>query len=1096
MAQVFFSYRHDDCLKHERGERHFAYDVLEHLNRRFSPDLSFMDTQLEAGKWPEQLQRRLSESVVVLLFLSPHSLDPKPGDETEDWFRREISAALELGKTIVPVRYVDRYDEAGGRPGAAFVPPADDGLYRELDAACGFGEISKFQGVDYYPFGSGQSTANTLDSIAEKVRPPLVRQAFSDLRNRSRRTLDTIAEEKFGNLPVEDLIAPVTSEERAEPYRDLFDALRNETGLRPGRPVLLTAPGGQGKSTQMIRFGQKLTDWEEGRARYACFYVRLHHLSGGRDILDTLFKAAGLSPAVCGFVRDDMNSPPDQGAGEVRRYYLLLDGLDEVRADSPVIRQIRYLDSPENGGRYVNLQLIAAGRNGTSGIFGRDTLNLRLKDLTWSQVSGWLRKNGHETPGAFAGILGSPMLLLLACRMAGPDVRRLKGHWLKNTARDTVSGGEVLWNYMQYLVERLDEEDLPAEKKAAAADLVRRVLPAAAYYCAFRKTDRKMECSTAVMSRIMGAEQQESMWELLRGNFMGLMRKEDRNTWSFSHRLFRDWFAMAHAANAYRKLLAGGTPSEADYEIMSNRSVLENTENSSLLVCILPGVMRLNGSYEAGMAEACREIAGMAGGADGEFIRMLGAAYPDWAVKAWLPYVRRLKKEGRPVPDVFRGFIRAAFDGMEALAARWEAAGCRYLLPWPSVSFVYCVLSQCWRDGSLVTTDKPNTVIPGLEPDLNRSMFYARRALEIYEKDSELSDALNYVGKAFNSAKEWLANRAETSPGGFALRPSDLLLTDGLLAPAAGRIPAPVRMELAAAGPGSTLSPDMAARRIDALRTLAEYWLNESARRSCVLSMNMLALIDEMEQEEKPAGERAFLKAYGYYRGAAELKQPSSPYSAMKAALLLAQGKVGIAGDGTACLPGSADPEKTAAEASLLHETAAARPEYWGQAALCRGLLKLRYGLDIGTLQPLGRKTALSEAYDDISVAFSEWKPVLVCVEFLEAGLALAKENPALRGKIGEELRAKPLRRLFDPDPKTNRSEWARFAGSSKAGRSADSWTPSRLVVLEYAERVKAAIEACRDILPEPGLGEYAEKGPAAVDEQVRLLCGAGADHT
>lgn len=548
MAYVFISYRRQDNLKHPDGELPFPYRVKEYFNLRYGPDFCFMDTELNRGEWSPQLQEAITDSTVFLLFLTPGCLDFRAG---EDIFRREIKEAFDQKKVIVPVRYVAYSDEAGKRLEATFSPPENDALYISV-----MKRVNDTQTVFFDPLAGDRGYSSTLGSIADKVAEPVMDSVFRKMRSYAADILENNEKSQLGTTPFDPmLLAPVSVENIGKPFEDLYQAIENATSLIPTNPILLTATGGQGKSTQMIRFGQKLLGdaAEGGRKDCLVCYFHLYELDSfpnGISLVDKMLDALCVPSSVRKHVAEDMRD-----IKEKHKYFLLLDGLDEISSGHPSLGKILELSSPASNTAYHNLQIVVAGRSDLRRVFGENTvINMRLDKLTRDMAKKWLGKKGKEVNiEAYDRIIDSPMLLLLACESENPKVREHIKRRMENKASPVFSKGEVLWNYMEYLLGKLTWERIPEADKSLADELIHHILPSVTFNRFFMKDT--METSESDVSRAIGSDRGELI-EILRKYFPGLIRIQDDKC-TFSHRLFLDYFAMVHVANVYKKLLDG-----------------------------------------------------------------------------------------------------------------------------------------------------------------------------------------------------------------------------------------------------------------------------------------------------------------------------------------------------------------------------------------------------------------------------------------------------------------------------------------------------------------------------------------------------------
>jgi hypothetical protein len=104
VPKVFVSYRREDSGS-------IARHLAETLSRAFGPNSVFIDTDSirAAQNWKNEIDKALHESSVVLVVIGPRWLflqDPdgrRRIDNEDDWVRAEILAAVEPGKTMLPV---------------------------------------------------------------------------------------------------------------------------------------------------------------------------------------------------------------------------------------------------------------------------------------------------------------------------------------------------------------------------------------------------------------------------------------------------------------------------------------------------------------------------------------------------------------------------------------------------------------------------------------------------------------------------------------------------------------------------------------------------------------------------------------------------------------------------------------------------------------------------------------------------------------------------------------------------------------------------------------------------------------------------------
>ncbi|MDI3406613.1 toll/interleukin-1 receptor domain-containing protein [Streptomyces cavernicola] len=151
MPKIFINYRSGN------GD-HMAAALDENLRRRFGPDAVFRDGRsLRPGTaYPQALLRELRRSSVLLVVIGPDWGGSPRLLESDDWVRREILEAQELGLDIVPV-----IDAAAGR----FLDGSE--LPSELTW------LSRHQALSYAPYTAVKDLAAIGDALLDLV-PDLV----------------------------------------------------------------------------------------------------------------------------------------------------------------------------------------------------------------------------------------------------------------------------------------------------------------------------------------------------------------------------------------------------------------------------------------------------------------------------------------------------------------------------------------------------------------------------------------------------------------------------------------------------------------------------------------------------------------------------------------------------------------------------------------------------------------------------------------------------------------------------------------------------------------------------------------------------------
>ena len=143
---IFISYRKQDS---QAVVDHLA----DRLKQRFGETAVFKDdTDIHAGeKWPERLRQELAAREIVLAVLGPAWLTSHDEyfrrriDDPEDWVRKELDTAFELGKTVIVVLLGDaKMPAREALPvGASLVELADTQYVRLRTGADSEGDIRR-----------------------------------------------------------------------------------------------------------------------------------------------------------------------------------------------------------------------------------------------------------------------------------------------------------------------------------------------------------------------------------------------------------------------------------------------------------------------------------------------------------------------------------------------------------------------------------------------------------------------------------------------------------------------------------------------------------------------------------------------------------------------------------------------------------------------------------------------------------------------------------------------------------------------------------------------------------------------------------------
>lgn len=1101
----FVSYRRNEGIPGRGDDRHFAYAVHE----RLAPCGCYQDTHMNSGDFWVQIEAQLQQCSTIVLLLSPGSLDPRE-DGKPDYFRKEIEMGLALKKTFLIVRY-----HSGGRSAGAFTPPgAQDELYARLMAR-------NFEEVIYNPFLPEEMNA-CLSVIEQKAHARVGNQVSALLHRRSAEKLQQFMELKFGSdIPEPALIADVLirpqalKEQKVLPLEaalcdaDVLDQYRRHI------PVQLVSRGGQGKSTQLLLLWRSLldkTDLSRKDERCVVLFGNAEHLrlkSKEDDLLRMLVEnyLPGITAAQYQALKDCMKVPdqrPPQARPAAWQYFVVVDGLDEAQSfyAGRLRAQLRQLASIDEG--YQNLHVIVTSRSEDRSLFeGWRTLELQHLDPSSPALQSWLEKNipadlRDMLQGQHGAALANPMMLTL--------VHQFKKDPLDDDCQvfPTLLGGpacvgQILWNYCQSLVRkyvRLNPDD-----RRLAQQVMWQILPELAGRRVLLDPAEALtekEVKRVCRKHLGRSSDLDELFPLC----LEIMTKHFRLLtpgMTFSHRLLRDFFAMVHIGNITNQLLDAledpediPPPSEADQALLYDPDVFDATENIDLLVTVLPARcgMGLNGF--ASMRALASALSGCHIDRQSppqmlalHFVSML---YPGWVAQCFA-----LNQYHALNPDADSAFIKQMVSlsyGKARVLADLLLQSPDLIPPLAAIN-VLSMMSQYCRTSWLRSIPREKTIIPELAreqdgkltecPDLTHALIFARAALATGQNNTgtsiRLVDGYNYIGKVFNSARERIQNHLRLKEGGYWLTGSDLLLTGGaaLTDEEAAQLTPESFAALTQGQPGELLCRETAARRAESLRTLAFFWLGKAIACNCVPSLNLMALISEMEQEELPETEGDYRKALSYYLQAAGQTHTLSLYSASKAAQLLAERKAALDADGVPCLPG--DPaacwEVTLARAETLFQQAASSTPELGKNSFYRGMLTLSYP-GAGTEQEV-----LRSAMDWFRRAFGRWNQVITLITVLDTSLRLIEAGEAETELTG--MARTCLQLLLKGEAEYNGQKMrgtslARFRLNASGERRADTWTPSSRIHESYMGRLTASLQRHEALLDRLHLTEEARR--------------------
>ncbi len=869
------------------------------------------------------------------------------------------------------------------------------------------------------------------------------------------------------NLPAqfETALSPAASvrlsgEQADVPCRDLKEAFMLCTdGFRRHVSIHLIGPAGAGKTTQLVQLGKDLMadDSAPSPGRCIFLYMRAAALSpaDGEDLLHAVLRQPVFDAP------DALEQALRNRAGDLR-LVAAIDGLDEVSAEKRTrifqgIRAVRDLD---------RLFVVAASRSTEMGLFDGDSASITLRQLEpdSEQVQSFLIR--HHLQSAFfrADMPCTPMLLQLSARRQQiarnyPAEALSELAWIPETPGGSTGMGEVIWNNLQI-------ELFHAARKGAfdfTRQLLFEALPRVVYHQYLKQQRDSLPRHTFENCLIRCLDPQGGSRKELGRNAiraltgMGLIQQiSDRIPEIRLHGLYRDFFGMIHAANILWELFSGMTAlSEEQEAVLADPMVFDDAEKNGLMVSILPGIMLESDVNDPGFMQKTTELLRLSApggaGTKADACRLFySAMYPLWCVRSL--------SDRNADASCLHDLTRDAHRALEALG-RELLAGSR-LLPPVCIAHVLGILTKVARSGCLFlqTASKPKVDAfwdgGTLRPNLHLCKTYALAAAKLQEqvqpdrdgRDTRLADGFNHLGKAYLAAWDDLRSWLLMNPGKpRLLGPEDLLLCAEDFAPL-GLTAEEIRaLSEQFAVVGTELAHPAAVTRAGLLHRLAVHWLNRAKDSGSVLSANLLALMEETVQEQKPKAQRDYLPAFTLlYRAAGTPHPTGRTYAIYKCIQYLAEGKAALDGNGVPCRPGPETDSASLAIAAAMLKNAPVQAGVLGKYHYCAALLA--WGM------PDRDPRTVCE---HLRLALMHHGSVPVCLSVFRIVLAIG--DPAFR-----DLFLGASARFLDPDSNLG---FHAYAASVPGKRSSDQDKPTWPVFLECCELVISLASTRRETI-------------------------------
>ncbi len=867
-----------------------------------------------------------------------------------------------------------------------------------------------------------------------------------------------------------ELIAPVeilnVSSWSANEYinnSDLTSVVKAVTkGWQTVKPIILTAKAGQGKSTQLAILWQKYEEQmdDQGKHNYVGLFCQLRGMIGKKNLLFEILDKYGLSKEEKDTIIKDMDRPSDTTG---HHYILLLDGLDEAKSENVNKLIEAFIDD------YREVQVIITGRRNSLHL-SRETINMNIQDLSHEKVEEWLKTIGEERKMEKYNeyLSGNPMLLTLAYKTdkdfayQNDDTR-----YIKRRQNYPLRYGEVLWNYIEYTIVKyycnnVGETD-KSNKEKHIRYIMQEVLPYIAYWIFFKGNNPEgiSEGDLYALMTAHGEKKPEAVKKTIDSTLKGIFQKTS-NGYLFEHQLFTDFFAMLYVSNAFYKAYSDkNLLTEKELQVLSNEELFDNLEYSELLLCVVPFTFGfVKNDYEQDFIRWLNSKLNYIK-SDGEIynnpnnqvLRLLRAKYSLYLMRYYytnkelINYINKTEMDHNTV-NYLLDVANIVDDSTNNLYLTME-----------SYSAVLNDLSPIYRIGSLFVSMRKISKIENFKTDLNKSFDLSLKALKLCQARNEVVDEYNYLAKVFLEARNMIKAHHISKPNEeYVLGNNDLLIDcydekvlDCCLNEHVSLLHIGKLQE------GDKLSPKDQEARIECLESIAKKLSEKGKEKESGLSINLLALSEEMEQEEKVFSDRDYVPVLSDFMRAANLKKRVSSYSAKEAALLLVQKKAGINSESLACAVENADEGKTISQISVLLDIAALNRSYWDEVRFYRGQLKKNFHND--GKKNLKNNEALESAFEDFVCTFNHLQDekferrISVILEVIDTGLKLYSILQEDKKSIAEHV-GLAMKKYMTLLPKS--------IEDAKGIRPKDKWTPSYVLIKEYMCTIKECAEKYR----------------------------------
>lgn len=932
--------------------------------------------------------------------------------------------------------------------------------------------VRKYPDVHQYYFmnrARGTEQINNIDEIIGKIKK----------KNDDKRKEFLKDKEIFKELiaPVEILNVSSWSANEDIKNSDLTSVVKAVTkGWQTVKPIILTAKAGQGKSTQLAILWQEYEEQtdEQGKHNYIGLFCQLRGLTGKKNLLFEILDKYGLSKKEKDIIIKDMDCPSDTTG---HHYILLLDGLDEAKSKNVNKLIESFIDD------YREVQVIITGRRNTL-YLSRGTINMNLQDLSREKVDEWLRTIGKarnmEKYNEY--LSGNPMLLTLAYKTdkdfpyQNDDTR-----YIKRRQNYPLRYGEVLWNFIEYTMVKYYSNNAGEadNKKKHIRYIMQEVLPYIAYWIFFKGNNPKGITSKDLcpLMTAYGEKNSEAVKRTVDSTLKGIFQ-EISNGYQFEHQLFTEFFAMLYISNAFYKAYSDKNGlTEKELAILSNEELFDNLEYSELLLCLVPFTFGfVKNDYEHDFLQwlnsklnYLKSNEEIYNNPNNQILRLLRAKYSLYLMRYYytnkelIIYINKTEMNHNTV-NYLLDVANIVDDSKRHLYLTME-----------SYSAVLNDLSPIYRIGSLFVSMRDISIIENFKTDLNKSFDLSLKALKLCQARNEVVDEYNYLAKVFLEARNVIKAHHISKPNEeYVICDNDLLINcydEKVLDCCLNEHVSPLHIEKLHVG--DKLSPEDQEARIDCLESIAKKLSEKGKEKESGLSINLLALSEEMEQEEKVLSDRDYVPVLRDFMMVANQKKRVSSYSAKEAALLLVQKKAGVQkkgeGNVVACDVKNADKDKTISTAIELLNTAMLNKNYWEEVWFYRGQLK-KYFHNDGT-NNLNYNRAIESAFEDFVYAFDSMlkkkerceRIISLILEVIDTGLRLFSILQEDKKDIAEHVRS-AMDKYIELLPEG--------INDAKGIRPKDKWTPSYVLIEEYLSAMKECAEKYRKEIEDLSLSD------------------------